>query len=426
MAHLVAKQWKSRDLGFTRKSKDRLCDYQAFIPDPLVGRPFSFTGECAADIAEAETAIRSLDRTGGVLASTEGLARLLLRAEAAASSRIEGIEIGAGRLLRAEAARSFDNQGRPDTVADEVLANIDAMTLAMELADSEPKVTMDTILQIHERILRATALKAYAGRMRTSPSWIGGNGSDPCTASFVPPPYEEVPRLLEDLAEFCNDESLPAVAQAAVVHAQFETIHPFVDGNGRTGRALIHVLLRRRGVARSWVPPVSLVLATMQKEYIRGLDAYHREGPPDCVACIAGVNTWVSIFANACTRSVRDATLFEARIMTLQDNWRQRLDPVRSGSSADLLIDALPGMVIVTVPGTAALLGRSFTAANQAIDQFVKAGILKQVNVGKRNRAFEATEVVAAFTQLERRLASPAGDTHVAWPVRPAPRKKKR
>lgn len=170
-----------------------------------------------------------------------------------------------------------------------------------------------------------------------------------------------------------------------------------------------------------YCPPVSLVLATLARDYYAALNEYHIPGSPDSPEVVQAIDEWVSFFSRACTRSVHDALLFEQRVQQIQELWRSRLAPVRSGSSVDLLIDALPSMVIMTVQQAADLLGRSFTAANAAVDQLVKAKILKQINVGKRNRAFEATELVSAFTELERRLASPAGDTRFEGPVRPVP-----
>ena len=120
-------------------------------------------------------------------------------------------------------------------------------------------------------VLAGNRLSDYAGRIRTEQNWIGGSGFNPCSAAFVPPPPEEVPDLLAYLCQFCSDEVLPALAQAAIAHAQFETIHPFVDGNGRTGRALTHVIPRRRGLAPRLLPPISLVLATWSSSYIDGL-----------------------------------------------------------------------------------------------------------------------------------------------------------
>ena len=238
------------------------------------------TANVAADVVDAEVAIARLDVEASALIETEALARILLRAESVASSRIEGLEVGAGRLLRAEAMRELGGYVK-DITASEVLANIDAMRFALDEFDSGEKIALERLLEVHRRLLRGTWLQEHAGVVRTEQNWIGGSGHNPCSAAFVPPPPEHVPSLLEDLCVFCNEDSLPAVAQAAIAHAQFETIHPFVDGNGRTGRALIHLVLRRRGLATRVLVPVSLVLATWAQDYIDGLTAFRYRGRRD-------------------------------------------------------------------------------------------------------------------------------------------------
>ena len=204
--------------------------------------------------------------------------------------------------------------------------------------------------------------------------------------------------------------------------AQFETIHPFVDGNGRTGRALIHLVLRRRGLAPRILPPVSLILATWPRDYASGLTGTRYEGAPDSEEARAGVNRWIALFASACRRAAEDAGRFEGQVRALQDSWRERLGSVRRGSAADLLLRALPGAPLLTTSTASDLIGRSFQATSQAIDRLVDARVLRQVTVGRRNRAFEARELIEAFTRLERQLASPEGDTLVSEPVRRVPR----
>ena len=250
-----------------------------------------------------------------------------------------------------------------------------------------------------------------AGTLRTKQNWIGGSDYNPCTAAFVPPPPEYVPELMADLCSFCNEDSLPAVAQAALAHAQFETIHPFADGNGRTGRGLIQLVLRRRGLANRILPPVSLVLATWAKDYLAGLTATRYLGPATDNAAHEGLNLWIGRFAGACIRAVQDAASFEERIQEMEGDWRARLGQVRAGSGTDLLLRALPGAPIVTVASAAELIDRSFPTVNDAIARLTEAGVLKQITIGRRNRAFEAKEVIDAFTSLERQLASPEGDT---------------
>ena len=425
MASVLRRRWTSNlTPGLPRRDRQG-CTYEAYVPDRLIGRPITLAGETAADIADAEAAVVRLNLQARSLIDSEAVARLLLRAEAVASSRIEGLEVGGRRLLHAQAEQVFGEQPF-DVTALEVLNNVEVMNWAIEhLSDPKKKIATDDLLHIHRHLLAGTRLDEYAGKVRTEQNWIGGSSYNPCSAAFVPPPHEQVEHLLDDLCAFCNMDSLPAVAQAAIAHAQFETIHPFVDGNGRTGRALIHVILRRRGLAAHVLPPVSLVLATWSDEYVSALMDTRYRGRSDSPAARSSLDRWIGLFAAASTRAVHDAELYETSVVELQDSWRARLGRVRAGSALDRLIDALPGAPVVTVQSAASLIGRSEQAVNEAIPRLVEAGILRQTTVGRRNRAFEATELIDTFTDLERRLASPAGDTKSSAPARAVPRRRR-
>ncbi|HUD79109.1 MAG TPA: Fic family protein [Streptosporangiaceae bacterium] len=405
MAKVIRKHWVSDvSTGIARRDR-RSCDYEAYLPDTLADREIVLSSEAAADVADAERAIAVLDAQAKTLVDTETLARILLRAESVASSRIEGLEVGARRLLRAEAAVELGEEPS-DVTAAEVLGNIDAMATAIRSISPGEPITMNLLLDFHHRLLSGTRLEAHAGAIRVEQNWIGGSSYNPCSAAFVPPPPEHVTDLLDDLCHFCNTDQIPAVAQAAIAHAQFETIHPFVDGNGRTGRALIQLVLRRRGLATRVMPPVSLVLATWADDYVLGLDATRYRGPATSTTARDGINLWIGRFAAACGQAVADAASFEESAVQLQETWRARLGPVRANSAADVLLRTLPGMPIMTVPSAARLIDRSFTAVNGGMAKLCEAGIVRQVNVGRRNRAFEAPEVIDAFTALERQLAS--------------------
>jgi Uncharacterized conserved protein len=422
VAKVARRHWVT-DASAGLPRRDRLsCDFEAYIPDLLVGREVVLEGPVAADVSEAEAALVRLNLAVDALSDSEALARLLLRTESVASSRIEGLEIGARRLLHADAERRLGEPPR-DVTAAEVLGNIDAMLYAVDKVDAGDLVSVELLLEIHRRLLSGTRLESHGGRFRSEQNWIGGSAFNPCSAEYVPPPHELVPDLVADLCEFCNDDSLPAVAQAAIAHAQFETIHPFVDGNGRVGRALIHLVLRRRGVVSRALPPVSLILATWAQEYVEALTATRYVGPAASAAAREGLNRWVGLFAAAAKRAVADADAFEDRIQLLERTWRERLGRVRANSAADLLLRKLPGAPILTVQSAAELIGRSTQATNEAITRLTEAKVLSQTTVGRRNRAFEAPEVIRAFTDLERRLASPSGDTRTAPPARRVPRR---
>ena len=407
MAHLEQRRWPGDAAGWTRRDR-RPCEYAVYWPDTVADRGFVIDGDVAADVADGEAALVYLDASVSALSSTEALARLLLRAECVASSRIEGLEVGARRLLRADAARALGDRVS-DVTAAEVLANIDAMAWGLDTVP-DAEITLETLLETHRRLMAGTRLAEHGGAVRTQQNWIGGSDFNPCSAVFVPPPPEAVPALLDDLMAFCNQDTLPALAQAAIAHAQFETIHPFVDGNGRTGRVLLHLVLRRRRLGLRVVAPVSLVLATWASDYVGGLTATRYIGPADSPEATAGVNRWVALLASACRRAVEDAGWFEARVRELQASWTTRVGPARRDSTVRRLILALPGMPVLTTASAAKATDRSFQATSQAVTRLANAGVLKQITVGRRNRAFEAPELIDTFTALERRIARSTRD----------------
>lgn len=423
MGTLVRGFWATRLAGIDLPRRDVASwPYEAYVPHRLASQAFVLTGEVAADVADATAAVARLDTRASALTNTEALTRLLLLGESVGSSHIEGLEVSPLRLLRADFDRAAGAPGR-DTIALEVLANVDAMTYAVEHA--RERFTPAGICAVHSRLLEPTHARMHAGVLRTEQNWIGGSEYNPLNAAFIPPPPEYVPELLEDLCDFCNADNLPAIAQAAIAHAQFETIHPFADGNGRTGRALIHKILQRRGLARI-TAPISLVLATCSKEYIFRLAATRVVGEPTSPAGDEGLDRWIGFFATAMTRAVADAEGFEKTIAELQAAWLKRLVASRSHSAARALIVRLPETPLITVQSAAAMLERSIPAANQAVSKLVDAGILWPTSDRGRNRVFEAREVIDAFAVLESRLASPRGDTQIAPPARRAPGRPRR
>ena len=199
-----------------------------------------------------------------------------------------------------------------------------------------------------------------------------------------------------DLVVFANRDDLPPVLQASIAHAQFETIHPFWDGNGRVGRALIHAILRRRGLAPRYVPPVSLALAGRADDYIRGLTAYRYGDEED----------WYAIFADALRASAAGARDFAGRVATLQDRWLKQAGNPRRGAGARKLIDALPAHPVVDVRTAQDVLGaRSQETARAAIIRLVSAGVLREVKIGrKRGRLWESVGLFDLLDSFEREL----------------------
>jgi Fic family protein len=422
VATLIRHRWTSSFEGMSRRDRQG-CDYDAYLPDPLAGWDLALPADLVADLTDAEAAIRRLNTSTTSHVSLEGLARFLLRAESVASSKIEGLEAGPRRLLDAEVVLAQGGDAA-DRIAVEVLANVAAMEAAVELGSTNDWITLDDLLEIHRILMARSSMPQVGGVVRTAQNWIGGSSYNPCSAGFVPPPPESLGDLLHDLLDYVNGDDHPALVQAAIAHAQFETIHPFADGNGRTGRALIHVILRRRGLAPRFVPPISLVLATWASDYIAGLTTFRHVGAPDSAARSTGASTWLRTFATVAHRSCSDAEEYAERIKMLDARWREQLGRVRANSAVELLLDLLPGVPVITVESAARLIGRSEMRTGEAINRLEAAGILRQRNVGRqRYRVFEAADVVDLFTGLERALASPTGDTATAAPTRHVPRR---
>jgi Fic family protein len=386
----VSATWTHDPTLYAPPKYRKACEYDAFLPDGLRDFNPSIPAGLAGVVSDAEDAIRSLnDRARPAL---RPLARLLLRTESIASSKVEGLQANARRLARAEAKADVGKNIGSDVA--EVLANIDAMELAVEETAAQSTITLGSLVAIHESLMRRAPNASTAGIVRDVQNWIGGNDYNPCGADFVPPPPEHMAKLLDDLCEFCNNDHLPPLIQAAVAHAQLETIHPFEDGNGRTGRALIHVLLRRRGLAPSYVPPISVVLAANKDRYIDGLIQY-RDGD---------LEKWIERFAVATAQAANLAERYVGRVQALQDAWREQLRDradLRADAAAWAVIDELPGHPVITVPVATAVTGRSKSSTAVAVDQLIEAGVLLPLSESKRNRAWEASGLFDLLAELE-------------------------
>jgi Fic family protein len=377
---------------------------KCFVPDPIVDWDPTLTASTAALIAEADAEVRELDRQAPSVEGLDALARQLLRQESVGSSRIENLIVGQRRLARAAVGGA-----ERDATAGLIIGNVRAMERAIALATEPRPLTRDDIVAIHRTLFEGTVDEPLAGKVRQEQNWIGRSSSSPAGAEFIPPPPEHVEELLDDLAAFLNLDDLPVTLQAAIAHAQFESIHPFLDGNGRTGRCLIHVVYRRRGLATTVVPPISLVLATHHRLYVGGLTAYRYDDLKD----------WLLLFAASTVKAVDRAHDLAHRIETLREDWLERIGRPRSHASSRALLEQLAAEPILTVARAAELAGVSETAAAGALESLERAGALKRTSQQRWGRRWEAPEVFELLDAFERDLATP-GDTTRA--VRPAPR----
>jgi Fic family protein len=385
--------WQPNLSGQGRRAR-RGGRYRAFIPDPIAQREFSVDAGASAALHRATKALERLQHVPSRLATLDAVAQNLLRSESVASSRIEDVRISHRRLARA--ARLSPEGRRRDSRAREVLGNVDAMKEAIEIG-ARSKVTVADLLEIHRRLLRHADDRHIAGVVRTTQNWIGGNTFNPIEAAFVPPPPDDVPALLKDLCRFIVRDDLPPLVQAAIAHAQFETIHPFADGNGRAGRALIYAILRKRGEATRYIPPISLVLAATPDAYIAGLTAY-REGE---------VSEWCELFAEQTAHAAEEAERLTEEIESLEEEWLRRTGEPRQGSAARLLISALPEQPVIDAADAGRLVGRSHVAVNNALRRLEDAGVVRRLNERKWGRVWECPELLDLVEDFERAVATP-------------------
>jgi Fic family protein len=424
MGYYHEAMWLGEGQGQTRAER---CggSYRYYVPVGLNGMDIQLETDVVADISRAERALLETTAGSGPLQETDGLSRFLLRAEAISSSFIEGLHLGSKRLMQAELNEGEPHTFKADVVATEIVGNIKALRGALDRAGERATFTIADLMGIHRVLLGSTPLAEYAGRTREVQNWIGGNSYNPLGAVHVPPAPEYVEGLLDDLVAYCNRTDVSPVQQAALAHAQFETIHPFVDGNGRTGRALIHLIFRRRGLLEAFVPPVSLILATYPKSYIAGLNSMRFAGGQPDKQARGAINEWLSFFAGSCVRACEEVRSFSEGAARRENAWRERLGTVRKGSALDRLLGSLIGMPVFTVTSAAANLKTSFQSVNLAVERLVQAGVVRPLSAARRNRAYEVPDALEAFRSFERRLASPHGDTRKGKPARPVPFRQK-
>jgi Fic family protein len=356
--------------------------YQAAVVPEIARRTVAVPTAVQALVEDAATEVARFD--GEIDSEIAPLASVLLRSESAASSQIEHLTASAKAIAMAE----LGDTDRAN--ASLIVANSRAMLAAVELAD---RLDESAVIAMHSALMSESAPK-IVGRWRQEPVWIGTSTYGPHTASFVPPPYEMVPDAMADLVRYIARDDIPVIVQVAIAHAQFETIHPFPDGNGRIGRAVAHAMLRGKRLTRQVTLPVSAGLLKNVDGYIAALDSY-RAGDP--VPIIERV-TEASIFAVHSGRDLLTA------MQDIQQEWRAALQ-VRPQAVVWRALDAVIRHGVVDARLLTVELDVSAGGATTAIEQLVEIGALTQIGSGSRNRRFAAPAVLEALDEYARGIA---------------------
>jgi len=359
------------------------------IPPAIAGEDLRLSGSVAAAGDAALREIVALDRERG--AELGALGAVLLRSESIASSRIERIDADTAAYAR---ALHGDRSNAAATAMSTATRTVEALIGSVRAGES---LRLSAILDAHRTLMRDDPVEQeYAGQLRDVQNWIGGNDHSPRAALYVPPPPDEVARAMDDLLVFASRSDLPVLAQAAIAHAQFESIHPFTDGNGRIGRALINMVLRRSGATHRVIVPVASALVADRSGYFALLDAY-REGD---------VERLVVAIAEASVIAASESRTTAERITELPGLWRGALGTVRRGSAVERLLEALTDVPALTADEANERIGGALSTTYVAIDRLVDAGVLRPLTDRQRDQVWGVVALLDELDDLGMRIAA--------------------
>lgn len=381
--------------------------YRAFLPKPLPpDPPLSYDAELIRLLSEADQRLARLDGVTSTLPNPGLFVAMYVRQEAVLSSQIEGTQSTLEDVLQFE----IDPQGEelPRDIG-EVVNYVAAMNHGLKRLPQLP-LSLRLIREIHGVLLQGTrGGEKTPGEFRRSQNWIGPGGCTLATASFVPPPVAAMTDALANLEIFLHDTSLPVLLQCGLANAQFETIHPFLDGNGRVGRLLITFLLCSREVLQRPLLYLSYFLKQNRLEYYDRLTAIRQQGDWE---------GWLKFFLRGVAEVSREATDSARRILALRENHLRLIrDHDKINSTYGLhLLDHLYEHPITTVRLVEGRLESSYATANKVVNQFVELGLLREMTGFERNRRFAYDPYLAVFARTEEAPDENAGPAQTTEP----------
>ena len=363
-------------------------DYRAFLPAPLPpDPPLAMDEELTRLLSDADRALGRLDGVASVLPNPDLFVAMYVRQEAVLSSQIEGTQSTLEDVLEFEASGAVPEN--PDDVS-EVVNYVRAMKHGLARLSDLP-LSLRLLREIHGELLQGVrGAERNPGEFRTSQNWIGPTGCSLKSAEFVPPAPHEVMKCLSALEKFLHDRtSLPHLIHCGLAHAQFETIHPFLDGNGRVGRLLITLLLCERGILERPLLYLSHYLKAHRARYYDRLMAVRNDGDWE---------GWLKFFLHGVYEVSLAATETSRNILTLREDHRARISSDAAGSSNGLkLLDDLFRQPLLSIRRAEKVLSTSYVTAAKTVAELVRLGIVREVTGQKRNRRYRYDEYLALF-----------------------------
>lgn len=382
--------WRQTTRGGTRDDR-MLRGITVVIPPFIADRAVPIDAALATDMELAMREITALDTAqGGTL---DALGVLLLRTESVASSKIENVQASLEDYARALHGIKTNKS------AVSMVAATQALKIMIDDVGRTKRIEIETITTSHATLMAdAENEREYAGRLRDMQNWVGGSDYSPRGALYIPPPPETVQGFLADLIVFSNRNDIPVLAQAAVAHAQFESIHPFTDGNGRIGRALINTILRRRGATSRVVVPLASALVAHRDRYFDLLGDY-RDGDP---------RPMIASFATSSRIAAAESRLTASRLNEIPKEWRDMVGRVRTESITDKLLTLLLRNPIVSAEELLSIFDAPPSSIYTAINRLQSVGVLRPLTDRKRNQVWGAGLVLDELDDLGIRIARAA------------------
>jgi len=381
------REWRQSIRGGNRADR-MLRHVDTSVPPLIADLSFTATPELLSVTERAVIEVAATDAEART--QSRALGRFLLRSESVASSKIEHVSASVGDFARALAG------SRANASAVSMVAASAALHRMVQRAGESGQILLEDVLAAHHDLMvDDPAEAAYAGRLRDMQNWIGASNHSPRGALFVPPPPELVAKLLDDLLAWANRDDIPAVIHAAIAHAQFESIHPFTDGNGRIGRALISAMLRRRGLAHNVVIPLASGLLAVRDVYFAALTSY-RSGDPTPIS---------EIVARSARAAAVESRASIEQLRSLPAEWRAQL-PGRKSLAAERIIDALLDNPVMSADEIVAVSGAATASAYAAIERLTDAGVITEITGRKRDRVWAAPDALGELEDLDRRIQS--------------------
>ena len=364
--------------------------YYAFIPAPLPPN-LIWSLPLVSALSEAERDLSRLAALAGEFPFPRLLIQPFMRREAVLSSRIEGTRATLAELYTYESTQLFFL--KPGDDVREVHNYVTALDYGLERLKTLP-ISLRLIREIHEKLMQGVrGGNLTPGEFRRTQNWIGPAGSTIMTATYVPPPVDEMNQALGDLEKFIHDGAdVPVLVRAAMIHYQFEALHPFLDGNGRVGRLLMALLFTEWNILSQPLLNLSVYFERYRQEYYDHLLAVSQRGNWDA---------WLRFFLRGVSAQARDSLVRMQRLEAIRTKYEHLAKSDRNAERMGAVLDFLFTRPILSTKQLAGSLGMPFKTARQYIEKLAKAGILREVTGNARNQIYRADEVFGALDNLQ-------------------------